>query len=159
MKPSKYSFKLEDLELFEGAAGQEYHKGKGNTKRFITAPDHSFRCSFARVDKGVFLDIGFQWWNEFFYVIQGGARITARSEEEKEVFDLEVGDTMHLANGWGYTIEVTSKNHFVVFLVAVPASSKDMPLLAKMTPENLARIRERWKSRNPLEYTSISTKQ
>lgn len=113
--------------------------------RFVTAEDLSFRAGFTRVAPGQGFKTFF-WYDEFWVILRGKGRIKAvdRVSGREETLVLTPEDAFFIGKGTQITAEsVDPKQAFGFFYIALPASKKEAPWLAKMTAEDIEDIRGR----------------
>lgn len=116
----------------------------GGMKRFVTAEDLAFRGGHTKLNKGQGFDTFF-WYDEFWVMRQGTGtvHVTDRITGDEETVELGPTDTVFYGKGVRVRSEATSDEPWVFFYVAMPASKKEAPWLAYMTPEDIADVRAR----------------
>jgi len=122
-----------------------FHPGSG-MRRFVVAPDLAYRAGFTKVAPGQGFKTFF-WYDEFWVVVQGGARVTAvdRPTNKTITEQVETHDCFFIPAGTHITVDhpKSASQPLLFFYIAIPASSKHAPWMAFMTPEDLEDIRKR----------------
>jgi mannose-6-phosphate isomerase-like protein (cupin superfamily) len=123
--------------LFEPGSGM---------RRFIVAPDLAYRAGFTKVAPGQGFKTFF-WYDEFWVVIQGGARVTAvdRPTNTTMTESLETHDCVFIPAGTHIAVDhpKSASQPLLFYYIAIPASSKHASWIASMKPEDLEDIRRR----------------
>ena len=115
-------------------------------RRFVMAPDLSYRAGYTKVTPGGGFRTFF-WYDEFWVILEGGGNVTAvdRPTGQTVKETLEVHDLVYIPAGTHITVDVSKggAGHMLFFYIAIPASNKHAVWLASMTPEDIEDIRIR----------------
>ena len=116
----------------------------GGMKRFVTHPGLEFRAGHTKLNPGQGFKTFF-WYDEFWVVRRGRGRLVAvdRVTGEEESVELGDSDTVFFGKGIHARAEAIGDEPWVFFYIAIPASKKEAPWLAKMTEEDLEDVRLR----------------
>jgi mannose-6-phosphate isomerase-like protein (cupin superfamily) len=134
----RYSYNDEDMKVQQLLPELLGKDKTANLKRFVTAPNLSYRAGFARLEETTGFE-SFYWYDEFWCVIQGKGEVTTinRATSEKQNWNLESRDIFFIPKGDWVSIRASSKEPLVFFYCAIPAASLDAPWLAHMTKEDI----------------------
>lgn len=131
------------VDIGEGRLLPKLFEPGSGMRRFVTAPDLSYRAGYTKIENGQGIK-SFYWYDEFWIVMDGTAKLTGtdRATGETVVLDLKPRDYVFMGAGTHFTCEVKDGPLLFVY-IAIPASSKDAPWLANMTQEDIEDIRIR----------------
>jgi mannose-6-phosphate isomerase-like protein (cupin superfamily) len=142
----KIPIRADHVEGGDGRTLPKLFKPGSGMRRFVVAPDLAYRAGFTKVAPGQGFKTFF-WYDEFWVVIEGGARVTAvdRPTGKTTTEPLETHDCVFIPAGTHITVEhpKDASRPLLFFYIAIPASSKHAAWMASMTPEDLEDIRVR----------------
>jgi mannose-6-phosphate isomerase-like protein (cupin superfamily) len=142
----KIPIRADHVEGGEGRTLPGLFKAGSGMRRFIVPPDLAYRAGFTRVAPGQGFKTFF-WYDEFWVVVQGGARVTAVDRPTKTTITetVDTHDCVFIPAGTHITVDhpQSASQPLLFFYIAIPASSKHASWIASMTPEDLEDIRRR----------------
>jgi mannose-6-phosphate isomerase-like protein (cupin superfamily) len=140
----KTAIRAESVEVGENRTLPKLFKPGSGMKRFVTAPDLSYRAGYTRVGQGQEFTTFF-WYDEFWVVIEGNARVVAvdRPTGTTTTEELQQHDYVFIGAGTDITVENTGGGPLLFMYIAIPASNKYSSWMAYLTPEDIASIRVR----------------
>ena len=122
--------------LFEAGSGM---------RRFVTDRNLDYRAGYTKVPQGQGFKTFF-WYDEFWVVLEGHARVHALDRPTEKTWDEEIGvrDLVYIPSGTKVTLRVPKSDPYVLFFyIALPASNKHARWMSYMKPEDLEDIRAR----------------
>lgn len=138
--------RAEDVETGDNRALSGLLQPGNGLRRFVVAPDLSFRTGYSKITPEGGLK-SFFWYDEFWAVLEGTGTVTAVDRPSGQTIKetLEVHDLVYVPAGTHITVDVPRKGigHLMFFYVALPSSNKQAVWLASMTPDDVEDIRIR----------------
>lgn len=140
----KYSYNEKDMKVEQMLPGLLGRDMGANLKRFVTAEDLNYRAGFARFEEGKVIE-SFYWYDEFWCILEGEGKVKTvnRASGEEKEWDLKPKELFFISKGEWIQAIALSKEPFVFFYCAIPASAKDAPWLAHMTKDDIDDVKKR----------------